>query len=89
MVGREPCSQGLAGRLPETAQLRAPPRHVRGFVEQDQVEREVVQVVAATVQVCRSTLDRLVRDRRLKSSGGWMQFCCRVSRNRAPKRGSG
>src|SRR5580765_5183451 len=69
MVGREPCSQGLAGRLPEAAQLRAAPRHVRGFVEQDEVEREVVQIVAATVQVGRSTLDRLVRDRLLAYRG--------------------
>ena len=67
--GESHARKRLAGRLPEAAQLRAAPRHVRGFVEQDQVEREVVEVVAATVQVGRSALDRLVRDRLLARRG--------------------
>ena len=42
---------------------------MRRFVEQDQVEREVVELVAAAVQVGRAALDRLVRDRLLARCG--------------------
>ena len=69
VVRREPSAQRLAGCLPEAPQLGAPPRDVRRFVEQDQVERQVVEVVAAAVQVGRAALNRLVRDRRLARGG--------------------
>ena len=41
---------------------------MRRFVE-DQIKREVVELVASAIQVGRSALDRLVRDRRLTSGG--------------------
>ena len=53
--------------LPEMPQLCAPPRDVRRFVKEDQIEREVIEFVASTIQVDRPALDCLVRDRRLAS----------------------
>src|SRR6185436_18764243 len=68
-LGRQPSPQRGTWCLPEVPQLCAAPRDVRRFVEENQIKREVVELVASAIQVGRSALDRLVRDRRLTSGG--------------------
>ena len=51
------------GAVPQALKPGAPSNDVRRLVEQDQVEREVVEIVTAAVQIRRTTLNRLVGDR--------------------------
>ena len=52
----------LDAGLPEAPKLGAPARDVRRFIEQHQVQGQVVEVLPTTIQIRRAALDRLVRD---------------------------
>ena len=69
LVRREPRAECLSRRLPELAQFRPSSDDMRCFVEQHGVQGQVVQVLSPAIQVCRSTLNRLVCDRRIALRG--------------------
>src|SRR6476660_8802851 len=68
-IGREPGAESLARPFPQAAKPSAALNDVRGLVEDDQVEREIVKIVATVIQVGRTALNRLICDRLVASSG--------------------
>ena len=68
-IGREPGAESLARPFPQAAKPSAALNDVRCLVEDDQVEREIVEIVATVIQVRRAALNRLIRDRLVAGSG--------------------